>query len=319
MLLQGKWTGESFKVKEALGEGANGAVFLVYTARGLAALKVCQGAPEVALEWSTLEQLAHLPGFPQPMLIDDCEWNGRRHFFYVMEWIPGVPFDVAYHQLGSRSVSCTVQWLTRLDELHRFGKAFCDLKPQNVLVTTAATPSVRFVDVGGVTPFGRSVRQFTPNVDRAFWGIGGRTADRQYDLVAVALSLIQLELPAPADFHRYAPDERKRWLDKALKKYPGSKRATVLGDVLAGRIADARGFADRWSEASHHERHNRAQTAPTGALSSKRSLKAASSLGAQHRHKSAHRDWSEWLMWCSLSLAVVVTGAAWATAVGWTP
>ncbi len=56
-VLSGKWTGETFKVQRRLGEGANGTVYLVYTVRGMAALKLCPGASEVALEWGTLAEL----------------------------------------------------------------------------------------------------------------------------------------------------------------------------------------------------------------------------------------------------------------------
>lgn len=315
-VLTGKWTGETFKVRERLGEGANGAVYLVYTARGLAALKVCPGASEVALEWGTLAELEKLSGFPKAMLIDDCEWRGVRHFFYVMEWIPGEPFDAAIWKGRVDTVSAATQWLARLDELHRNGKAFCDLKPQNVLVTDGGTPAVRFVDVGGVTPFGRSVRQFTPTVDRAFWGLGSRTADASYDLVAVALSLLQLEQTVPTEVTRWTPDERKRWLGKALKRYNGAQRAKVLDAVFAGRVATASQFAQSWKAASLRDRDRPQRTAPKATPPA--SMRSQPSAMARHRRqRKPARDWSEWLMWYSLSLAVIVTGFAWVTAVGW--
>ncbi len=190
----------------------------------------------------------------------------------------------------------------------------------------AVDPSVRFVDVGGITPFGRSVRQFTPTVDRAFWGLGSRTADPLYDLMAVALSLLQLEQPLPADLHRLTPDERKRWLAKALKRYPGIHRAKVLSDVLSGKTDTAGAFGRRWQEAWQRDRV-RKRCPRTTVATPPASPKAGAAAGTQQsgaasvrQHpRKPKRDWSEWLMWYSLSLAVIVTGVACVTAIGWLP
>ncbi|MCL6637972.1 MAG: protein kinase family protein, partial [Alicyclobacillus sp.] len=85
--IQGKWTGRAVQIERKLGEGANGAVYLVQVPSGRAALKVCAQAADAAWEWGLLERLhPHLRLFPKPLWADDWEPDG---FFYVMEWIAG--------------------------------------------------------------------------------------------------------------------------------------------------------------------------------------------------------------------------------------
>ncbi|MCL6548278.1 MAG: phosphotransferase, partial [Alicyclobacillus sp.] len=181
----GKWTGIRIQVERALGAGANGAVYLVRTPKGRAAMKVCPNSADLALEWGLISRLGpRISVFPKPMLADD-EAHPPHRSFYVMEWIEGSPLQDLLRAAGPPEWARLMEAVAcGLADVHRLGYAFCDVKPENILVTpdtATGSSAIRFVDVGGVTEFGRSVRQFTPYYDRAFWGLGTRRADPAYD------------------------------------------------------------------------------------------------------------------------------------------
>jgi serine/threonine protein kinase len=134
----GKWTGQSFKIAKCLGEGANGAVYFAYSEHGYGALKFCQQASDAALEWNILEQVSKVQAsFPRPILIDDWEKPSGTTYFYVMEWVSGKPLDQSVQQLDASLYYQAVEKIVLgLSALHAAGMAFCDIKPQNILVAT---------------------------------------------------------------------------------------------------------------------------------------------------------------------------------------
>jgi hypothetical protein len=366
-VISGKWTHQRLGIERPIGQGANGAVYLVRTGHGLAAMKVCDSSADVAMEWSVLERMRG-GAFPRPFFIDDAA-DAPSCYFYVMEWVPGQPLDQWARRLREAEWDELVrQLLIGLATLHRSGQAFCDVKPQNILVTCDGRVAARFVDVGGVTPFGRSVRQFTPTYDRAYWGMGDRRADARYDLFALALVVWFGQGGDPPTRVGAAPvEQRRRWLGKEQAKMARTPRGSVLASALTGQFDSAEAMLTAWQAAQRGAPYSpsmgtvggapgrvRASTAGTssqgqvaaavGATRAAQAVRTAygtkpprgvpparatagtsSSRGLlkprrrrpQHAAQTAHLDWSEWLMWGSVVLAVATTAAAWLSYASW--
>lgn len=285
----GKWTSSSLTVEKRLGKGANGEVYLVRGPQGLAAMKVCDQPQDIALEWGVLSGLRPTPSFfPKPILMDDSA--EPKLYFYLMEWVMGRPLSELIQDLREPSLyELMSQVLQGLEELHGAGYAFCDVKAQNIIVSMQPTLQARFVDAGGITTFGRSVRQFTPFSDRAYWGGGSRRAEPSYDLAAFALMLICAFVIPPSQLTQWPVQERKRWLSKALRSFPESAYIPLLQAILAGSFLDAGSCLDAL-------RQTRQASRP--------------SKGSKGRAKAHGRDWTEWVMWFSLGTTFVVTSIA---------
>lgn len=102
--ISGKWTRHRWRVRQCLGEGANGTVYSVVRDDGLiGAMKVCEGSAQVAFEWSLLERVKGAAGspFPVPQTIDDSD-DPRASYFYVMERVGGSPLNGVWSQLSLR-------------------------------------------------------------------------------------------------------------------------------------------------------------------------------------------------------------------------
>lgn len=285
------------------------------TTNGRAAMKVCARSADIALEWALLEKLSPASvAFPRPMFIDD---EAPSTYFYVMEWVPGDPLHQVLPRLTPDSLTDAVeQILWALSELHATGHAFCDLKPENVLISTSGPLRVRFVDVGGITRFGRSVRQFTPYYDRAFWGLGSRRAEPAYDLIACSLAILfSLCGAPPASTVNKSPIERQAWLDKTLKKFPYSTYIPLLHHVFHGTVSEAHQMREKWKQLSQHSVRRSAKSVSVGPARVATPSRQTTVLTAKRRTRK--RDWTEWLMWATLGTAATVTLTAWATFLGW--
>lgn len=277
-------------------------------------MKTCDRAADIALEWAVLEQMQQgTKVFPKPMFIDDGD-DTRPVYFYVMEWIPGRPLSDVLAQASEDIFFQIASRLTEgLTELHRRGQAFCDIKPENILVQTAPDVDVRFVDVGGVTQFGRSVRQFTPFYDRAFWNEGSRRADAAYDLAGLALCLLFATVGAPkSDLLQESPLNRRTWLKKALQKFPIPVYSKLLEDAVTGAVPSAETFQLRLERDHREFLHTPVRKQATARTKGRKGKHAVS-----QRSRKQRRDWTEWLMWVSVSTTVVVLLVAWVDFLGW--
>ncbi|MCL6454569.1 MAG: phosphotransferase [Alicyclobacillus sp.] len=325
--LSGRWSGIRLVVEACLGRGANGAVYLVRTSSGRAALKVCNTSADAALEWAVLTEVhgAGVDAFPKPIAMDDGPTEAP--FFYVMEWIDGISLRrVAERGQWSVLQAAVAHIVETLTALHGVGKAFCDVKPENILVTAPDGHRVRFVDVGGVTPFGRSVRQFTPQTDRAYFGLGSRKAEPAYDLFALVLALLSLRAGSPpADLVAADTEARRRWLTRELSRFPIPSARTVMAQVLDGRITDMRAFRAAWLCLPPQPVHRRqspsrkgggtANAVPHQPAGPNRTAAAPHSRGnasaRTRKLRSSQWDWTEWLMWLTVASAVGVSVVAW--------
>ncbi|MTH55238.1 protein kinase family protein [Bacillus mangrovi] len=191
-VITGKWNGNRYTVLKSLGKGANGAVYLVQSSRGLEALKLSDNSMSITSEVNVLKHFSKVQGKSLgPRLYDTDDWTEGKaspiRSFYVMEYIKGLPFLDFIKAKGREWIPVLMlQLLGSLAELHKAGWAFGDLKPENLIVADAPV-GVRIVDVGGTTGMGRSIKEFTEFFDRGYWGMGMRKADPQYDLFAAAM------------------------------------------------------------------------------------------------------------------------------------
>lgn len=335
-----KWSGTPMVVEDMLGEGANGAVYRVRTPLGKAAMKVCTSSSDIAMEWSLLTSLGQgASAFPKPMLIDDGP--AEAPFFYVMEWIPGISLHrVMENRDFGTAVKAFEAIIRALTNLHAAGYAFCDLKPENVMVTHAPSGvAIRFVDVGGVTKFGRPVRQYTPLCDRAFFGMGSRKAEPSYDLYALLLGLASSSLSGQSrNLAKEDPLRRRRIVLQSMREFPVEGIEMMFADLEQHNIHDAFELWQAWNllpERARRVRLNSSRRRKSGASSarvqwtsatpgtSRQSTTATSStFGTPRPHtyggpRGRKTDWTEWVMWVSLGSAGVTCLAAWGVLLGW--
>ncbi|WAH37347.1 protein kinase domain-containing protein [Alicyclobacillus dauci] len=337
--ITGKWTKNEWTVLSCLGIGANGAVYSVRQQGGeQVAMKVCSDAGAVAFEWGLLERMAKAgTAFPKPHCIDDSA-NQSALYFYVMEQVGGRPLIEAWPRLSTRdAVRVLIGIGYGLRDLHASGHAFCDIKPQNVLVDVGKTQCVRFVDVGGVTPFGRSVRQFTPTSDCAYWGFGERRASAAYDIAAVMLTVTCLQSPPPPNLSQWTVERRKAWLQRAVRATGDSAWRGLAEDAIQGKLQAADEFIRRLYVLAKYppapQQPRRAATSSSGgrrmtsvppstAMSGAKSghMGQTSAIPKRTRNRQAARaggDWTERFMWISLTCAIVSTAGAWAVYFRW--
>jgi len=327
----GKWTHRTVRIERMLGEGANGAVYLVSGKQGYAAMKLCNQSADAALEWNVLEKVSRTQSsFPGPICIDDWDWRGETLYFYLMEWISGESLEKLLPSLNPRDYLRVVEQIAAgLDTLHQAGMAFCDIKLENIMVMADAGLAVRFVDVGGVTPFGRSVRQFTPNSDRAFWNLGSRRSEPGYDICGLCLSLALAEVKSlPGHLYQWSPEERNRWLQRAIRTLPRRWTIPVLTDGMNGTITSAKEFLDDWRQGFLQTQARLAQVRRPPSPQQIRNRSRRNRPGGRQRQRqrrprgqgaSRTMDWTERLMWVSLTLAACMACVVWATLFGWSP
>lgn len=248
--ITGKWRNSRYIVERMLGKGANGRVYLVQRPghSGKYALKIGYDALELQSEINVLSSLEKK--LPEPYLVEaDDHRNGSTDVpFYVMRYVEGMQLHRFISTRGRDWLGLVgLKLLERLVHMHESGYIFGDLKPENVMV--APYGRVELIDYGGVSPIGRSVKQFTEWYDRGYWNAGSRTGDEAYDLFSFAVMCIHLldeeslrtasvQLPqirSTADLQEVLRKSRQLapfapWLDKAL----------------SGGFADSREALDVW-------------------------------------------------------------------------
>lgn len=223
-VLNGRWSGETYRIIQHLGTGANGKVYLVWRRQSRVALKIGVDATAIALEYEHLREIAEKINnagvVPELFELEDVVVHGVTYPVLVMEWINGVDVEQFVLQRGDLWVAVCLWKIIRLiDTLHQQGFVFCDIKPGNLLFDLQSAEP-RLVDFGGVTPIGQAVREFTEMYDRAWWGRGSRKADVAYDTFACAMLGMQLACPISKGelerLQKKSPNERSACLDQRL-------------------------------------------------------------------------------------------------------
>ncbi|TYP68012.1 protein kinase domain-containing protein [Paenibacillus methanolicus] len=195
-VIRGKWKRSSYRVERLLGEGANGKVYLVERQRAWYAMKIGADAVDLQSEINVLQAIANakLVSRSEPYLVEVDDYSGtdgKEYPFYVMRYIRGATLSDFLSKRGMEWFPVAgYSLLVKLSELHAGRWTFGDLKAENVLVSDYGR--VELVDYGGVTAFGKSVRQFTEIYDRGYWNAGSRSADAGYDLFSFGVLCIQV-------------------------------------------------------------------------------------------------------------------------------
>lgn len=193
-LVCGKWHYNQYKIIRSLGFGSQGTVYLAQSDKGRVALKFGLNNTSVTSEVNVLNKLTKVQGEPLgPSLydVDDWETNKGVFSFYAMEYLQGATLLESVKIRGFEWVFIfALQLLNELHRLHQEGWVFGDLKPENLMVTGQPL-RVRWLDVGGTTLLGRSIKEYTEFYDRGYWGLGTRKAEPSYDLFAVAMVILE--------------------------------------------------------------------------------------------------------------------------------
>lgn len=195
--LVGIWNKKTYKIIRKIGEGARGSIYLASNQNRQVALKISRDSSVVTAEVNALKTLQKVQGIqlgPSLLDVDDAYISKYdKKSFYVMEYINGVPMNRFVRAKGLKwLIPISSQVLLQLHYLHKIGYIFGDLKPENILIDVQ-TKRVRLVDVGGVTQFGRSIREYSTWYDRGYWGLGSRKAEPSYDLFAFAVCLMSMD------------------------------------------------------------------------------------------------------------------------------
>lgn len=191
--IRGKWHHKEYVIQKELGAGANGVVYLAGSTEGTVAIKFSDNPATIATEVNVLKSLEKVQDKilgPSLLDVDDIKINGNLLPFYVMEYIQGDHLLDFLERKGSDwIVVMALQVLSNLEELHKLGWIFGDLKPENLIVQSPQQ-RIRFIDVGGTTQAGRAIKEYTEYFDRGYWSAGGRRAEPSYDLFALTMIII---------------------------------------------------------------------------------------------------------------------------------
>lgn len=251
-VVRGKWKQGSYRIERLLGEGANGKVFLVERQRNWYALKIGSDAVDLQSEVNVLQTIAKQKGGlgATSFLVDVDDLHasdGKDYPFYVMKYIRGMTLSDYLAKEGTDWFPVVgYNLLGRLSALHEAGWAFGDLKIENVLVANYGR--VELVDYGGVTAFGKGVRQFTEIYDRGYWNAGTRSADAGYDLFSFAVLCIQLhegrrlaQLTSTLLPQNRMPEEllKLAYSSQSLKSLHSWLRKALQGEFKSARAAAA--------------------------------------------------------------------------------
>ncbi|MFP7495457.1 serine/threonine-protein kinase [Terribacillus saccharophilus] len=238
--LSGKWHQGSYPLIRKLGSGAIGSVYLTEMKGAYAALKISDKRTSMTMEVKVLQSLKKVQGhLLGPCLFDTDDYvspSGKLYTFYVMEYIEGSRLDSYIKVKGMEWLPILLLGLLEdLDQLHRAGWVFGDLKLDNLVVSENPV-RLRWVDVGGTTQQGRAIKEYTEFYDRGHWGMGSRKAEPSYDLFALAMTSLEI-----VNGRRFSKGEApKVTLNKAIK-LAGKLRPT-LEKALEGKYTDSAGM-----------------------------------------------------------------------------
>ncbi|MCD8501000.1 MAG: protein kinase family protein [Bacillaceae bacterium] len=237
--LVGKWHRTPYTIIKKLGYGATGSVYLAEAPVGQVAIKIGLDNMAITSEVNVLKHFSKVRGqILGPSLIDVDDWKTAEGTipFYAMEYLKGDDIFQFLSNKGAEWVGILmVQLLGDLDRLHQAGWVFGDLKPDNLIIVSSPT-RIRWIDVGGTTLIGRSIKEYTEFYDRGYWGLGSRKADPAYDLFAVAMIIINIFYP-----NRFEKNgEGLKQLKQKIEKNPILKNfQSVLMQALQGKYSDA--------------------------------------------------------------------------------
>jgi serine/threonine protein kinase, bacterial len=244
-IITGKWHNNTYRIIRSLGYGATGYVYLAESKAAPVALKISDNGMAITSEVNVLRHFSKVQGTSLgPSLIDVDDWSlpGMKYVpFYAMEYVNGENFTRFIQSRGAEwSGILMLQLLADLDRLHSAGWVFGDLKPDNLLVV-GPPPKVRWLDVGGTTLIGRSIKEYTEFFDRGYWGLGSRKAEPSYDLFASSMIMINTAYPNRFDKLDGGFQQLKKAIENKKVLVPYRK---VLFNALNGHYTTAISMRD---------------------------------------------------------------------------
>lgn len=234
--IRGKWHNHRYLIKRKLGSGAVGSVYLCELNGREVALKISDQGTSMTVEVNVLKALNKVQDTRLgPYLLDVDDWEisrGGVYTFYVMEYLQGESMFAFIRKYGREWITVfMLQLLDDLEKLHQSGWVFGDFKTDNLLVVHSP-PRVRWIDVGGTTKIGRSIKEYTEFYDRGYWGLGSRRAEPSYDLFA--LVMVFLHLFYPNYFKKGAVPEQTLFakIDQVpyLQRFSACLKKAILGE-----------------------------------------------------------------------------------------
>ncbi|WZL72806.1 protein kinase [Clostridiaceae bacterium 35-E11] len=194
----GKWNQNTYKILAILGVGGIGKVYKVVDIKTheIWALKISSDIHSVTKEYEMLKKFESIQCIPRVKEIDDFFQGKQTQYYIVLEYIQGKDLK-NYLQDKSISIKTALGITIIVGEgfqiLHKNKLVFGDLKLENLMIDEK-NQSLKVIDLGGVTPMGCSIKEFTPLYDRASWNMGLRRADEKYDLFSISMLLAILLL-----------------------------------------------------------------------------------------------------------------------------
>ncbi|MGF7184200.1 serine/threonine-protein kinase [Desulfitispora alkaliphila] len=194
-IVRGAWHQNSYRLCNLLGEGGFAKVYMTESEKGKQlALKISRNAYSIQNEYKALQRLNRNPRLKQlealPIVYekDDATFDNDLFSFFTLDIVKGVSLQEMLENgngLSGEVLLATIKCLLEvLDCLHMEGLALGDIKPGNFIYDTESDKVV-LIDLGGVTPFGQEICEYTPLFDRENWCAGCRIAGVDYDLFSL--------------------------------------------------------------------------------------------------------------------------------------
>ena len=237
----GRWYKGKYKIIKPIGSGGVGEIYLAnHEYRGLVALKVTKSMMSITKEYDVMKRYEGKDYIPKVYELDDFEIHGEIYHYFAMEYIKGYNLTkVMKDSLPLKlKIDIFIIILQIIADINDEGLIYSDLKHENIMVDERNL-TIRLVDFGSLTQFGKGVKEYTPLYDRCSWGLGDRVADISYQTFSAAILLMTLLIG-----RKLTPDKDKikSAMDILKKDNIPKTLIDLIEKVLQGDIIDCRTF-----------------------------------------------------------------------------
>jgi serine/threonine-protein kinase len=260
---------ERYRLIEQIGSGG---MSVIYKGQDLelgrlVAVKVLRpslvGDPEFLMRFRREAQAAANLSHPNIVTVHDVGQDGPKTHYIVMEYVPGQDLKKIIRSRGSFEVDAALAITTEICKgvgyAHRAGLVHCDVKPQNVLITSdncikvtdfgiaraLSSQPIENQDVVWGSPHYFSPEQAageTPTPASDVYSVGivlfelltGRLPFTGQDYRELALAHLKEQPPSILDLNPSLPPELDRVIRKVLAKEPSTRYRTAdqMGRIL---------------------------------------------------------------------------------------
>ncbi|MCC5912099.1 MAG: protein kinase family protein [Clostridiaceae bacterium] len=196
IIIEGKWKKNRYKIKKKIGEGGIGAVYLVKDLNTETdyAMKISKDSLSLNREYQLLKNFYKIDIIVSVYELDDCVVNGENFYYILLEYVNGIDLKryIGRNKLDKNMVLGIILIILKgLQALHEEEYIMADLKLENIMLDRQHR-KIKMIDLGGITPKGRGIKEFTPLYDRGSWRCGNRIAEESYDVFAAMIVLSKL-------------------------------------------------------------------------------------------------------------------------------